>query len=373
VLQTVAGLRPDLLLVDTFPGGTFGELAACLELAPRRALIARAVRPELAEIDAYAGLVPLYDRKIIPGDALLGLDPSGGGAEGADGAASAAVPPILSRQREELPTRAAARASLGVAEGQRAAEVRFARFFNNTPLAISAMYNRPPFTIAVKADGPIKTPKDMEGRTLGGPANDGALKLFPAFAKLAGVDAAKVQLTNMQPNLREQMLQRGQVDGVFGFVNTIRFSAKLVGIDPDKDFRFINYGDFGMDLYSNAIIASRKLVNENPTALRGLLAAINKGLKDTLKDPDAAIEAVAKREPLINKAVEKERLIATLNDEMSHPELATIGIGDINDARFAKSIGVVVEADGLPRTPAPEEIFSRAFLPPVADRVTKLL
>ncbi len=103
-------------------------------------------------------------------------------------------------------------------------------------MAISALYNRPPFTIAVKADGPIKTPKDLEGRTLGGPANDGALKLFPAFAKQAGVDLAKVQITNMQPNLREQMLQRGQVDGVFGFVNTIRFSAKLVGIDPDKDF-----------------------------------------------------------------------------------------------------------------------------------------
>ena len=64
----------------------------------------------------------------------------------------------------------------------------------------------------MKADGPIKTPKDMEGRTLGGPANDGALKLFPAFAKLAGIDAAKIQLTNMQANLREQMLQRGQVD-----------------------------------------------------------------------------------------------------------------------------------------------------------------
>lgn len=58
-----------------------------------------------------------------------------------------------------------------------------------TPLAISALYNRPPFTIAVKADGPIKTPKDLEGRTLGGPANDGALKLFPAFAKLAGIEA----------------------------------------------------------------------------------------------------------------------------------------------------------------------------------------
>jgi NitT/TauT family transport system substrate-binding protein len=242
-----------------------------------------------------------------------------------------------------------------------------------TPLAISALYNRPPFTIAVKTDGPIKSPKDLEGRTLGGPANDGALKLFPAFAKLAGIDATKVQLTNMQPSLREQMLQRGQVDGVFGFVNTIRFSAKLVGIDPDKDFRFINYGDHGMDLYSNAVIASRKLVSENPQALKGLLRAIDRGIRDTLKDPDAGIEAVAKREPLINKAVEKERLLATIRDEMSHPEAKVIGLGDVDDARFRKSIATVVEADGLPRMPAPEEVFRRDFLPPASDRIKSLI
>jgi NitT/TauT family transport system substrate-binding protein len=241
-----------------------------------------------------------------------------------------------------------------------------------TPLAVYAMYNRPPFTIAVKSNGPIRTPKDLEGRTLGGPANDGALKLFPAFAKLTHVDPAKVQIVNMQPNLREQMLQRGQVEGVFGFVNTIRFSAKLVGIDPDKDFRFINYGDHGMDLYSNAMIVSRKLAREKPEAIRGLLRAVNRGLADTLKDLDGAVESVARREPLINKAVEKERLVATLMDELSHPDAAKHGIGDVDDARFKKSIDVVVEADQLPRTPAPDEIFSRAFLPPLAERVNKV-
>ena len=242
----------------------------------------------------------------------------------------------------------------------------------SAPLAIAALYNRPPFTIAVKADSPIKTPKDLEGRTIGGPANDGALKLFPAFAKLAGIDAAKVDVTNMQPSLREQMLQRGQVDGAFGFVNTIRFSAKLVNIDPDKDFRFINYGDFGMDLYSNALIASRKLATEKPDALRGLLRAVTKGIRDTIADHDAAIESVAKREPLINKAVEKERLVATLQAEMSHPEAAKIGLGDVDDARFAKSIEIVVEAEGLPRKPAPAKVFSRDFLPPLAERITTL-
>jgi NitT/TauT family transport system substrate-binding protein len=242
-----------------------------------------------------------------------------------------------------------------------------------TPMGISALYNRPPFTVVVKADGPIKTPKDMEGKTIGGPANDGALKLFPAFAKIAGVDPAKVNITNMQPNLREQMLKQGQVDGVFGFVNTIRFAAKGVGIDPDKEFRFLQYGDYGMDLYSNTIIASPKLIKDNPAALKGMLAAINKGMKDVVKDKDAAIEAVAKREPLINKVIEKELLLATMEFEMSHPEIAKSGIGDVEPVRFKKSIDIVVDAFGMKRTPTPEEIFTADFLPPMADRITKLL
>lgn len=109
----------------------------------------------------------------------------------------------------------------------------------DAPVAVFMIYNTPPFTIVVKKDSPIKTPKDLEGKTVGGPANDG--ELFPAFAKVAKIDAAKVNITNMAPNLREQMLLRGQVDAIFGFTNTVYFSAKLVGIDPEKDLRFINY------------------------------------------------------------------------------------------------------------------------------------
>ena len=176
----------------------------------------------------------------------------------------------------------------------------------------------------------------------------------------------------MQPNLREQMLMQGQIDGVFGYVNTIRFSAKLIGVDPDKQIRFINYGDYGMDLYSNAIIVSKKLVKDNPAAVRGLVAAINHGIEDALKDPDAAVAAVAKREPLIKVAVERERLDATLKDEMNHPEIAKIGLGNVDPMRLKRSIDILVEAVNLPRTPAVDEIFTPAFLPP-ADELPKKL
>jgi NitT/TauT family transport system substrate-binding protein len=68
---------------------------------------------------------------------------------------------------------------------------------DDAPVAVYVMYNQPPFAIAVKADGPIKTAKDLEGKAIGGPANDGALKLFPAFCKIAKIDCTGIKLSNM--------------------------------------------------------------------------------------------------------------------------------------------------------------------------------
>lgn len=242
----------------------------------------------------------------------------------------------------------------------------------DAPVGVYMIYNTPPFTIVVKKDSSIRTPKDLEGRTVGGPANDGALKLFPAFAKVAKFDAAKVNITNMAPNLREQMLLRGQVDAVFGYINTVYFSAKLVGIDPEKDLRFINYGDFGMDLYSNAIVFSRAFVKDNPKAVAGFVKAVNRAINDSLANHEAAMDVVMKREPLLKRDVEKERLVATLKQEMSHPEIAKIGLGDVDAERLKRAIAMVVDANGLPRTPANDEVFDRSFLPPRAERASKL-
>jgi NitT/TauT family transport system substrate-binding protein len=243
---------------------------------------------------------------------------------------------------------------------------------DEAPVGVYMIYNRPPFTVVVKADSPIKTAADFPGRKIGGPANDGALKLFPALCATAKIDCSKVEITNMQPNLREQMLMQGQVDAAFGYVNTIRFSAKLSGIDPDKQLRFIKYDEYGMDLYSNGIIVSRKFVKEHPEAVKGFLKALNHGIKDAIADPKAAIDAVVAREPLVKPDIERAKLDATMAEEMSHPEIAKIGLGDVSDERMTKAIDILVKAKELPRTPALSEVFDRSFLPPAAERPTSV-
>jgi NitT/TauT family transport system substrate-binding protein len=240
------------------------------------------------------------------------------------------------------------------------------------PVAVFQAYNRTPFVIAVRTGSPIKVAKDLEGKTIGGPIFDGALRMFPTFAKLAKIDASKVTVTNMAPNLRAQMLMRGQIDGAFAFRNGIFMDTKLMGADPEKDLRIISYEDYGMDLYSNTIIVSKAMISQNPDAVKGFVKALNRGIKDALADRPAAVASVLKRESLLNATVERGRLDMMFSFDMSAPEMKDVGLGDVVDSRLERNISIVVDANKLPRSPSPKEVFDRRFLPPPAERIKKM-
>ncbi|GAB4063036.1 ABC transporter substrate-binding protein [Uliginosibacterium sediminicola] len=246
------------------------------------------------------------------------------------------------------------------------------KFPASAPVAVYMMYNVTPYVVAVKANSPYKTLKDFEGHTLGGPGNDAALKLFPVVAKAAGVDSSKVNITNMAPNLREQMLMRDQIDGAFGFMLTVAFSAKAIGIDPDKELRFIKYADSGVDSYSNTLFFSQQIVKNHPEVVQGFLRAVNRAIKEVIANPEPGLDLVMKRDPLLNRNIERERLIATYKLQMSSPEIARIGLGDVDDVRLKRNIDLIVSTSNLTRTPALTEVFDRRFLPPRSERPSKL-
>lgn len=237
-----------------------------------------------------------------------------------------------------------------------------------TPLMVYMIYSKAPFALLVKADSPIKTIADIAGKKLGSPAGGASIKLFPLLAKKNSLDPAKVEVVNMAPNLQEQMLIRGDVDISALFTATSYMNLVALKLDPDKDFRWIYYSDGGLDLYSNGVMVSQKLAKERPEAVKGLVRAINKAMKDCLANPDAAIELLAKQEPLLNKDIEKRRLVYVAKTLIATPEAAELGVGDMKDARMDEAIKVIAAAYELPKSPAVGDVFSRAFLPPKADR-----
>ena len=240
------------------------------------------------------------------------------------------------------------------------------------PVMVYQIYNRTPFALMTKADSPIKTLKDLEGKNLGSPAGGAAMRMFATLASRNGIDASKVTWTNMAPNLQEQMLLRGQVDASAVFSVTSYMNLVAQNLDPEKDIRWFHYADHGIELYSNGVLVSQQLIKEKPQAVAGLVRAVHKGLRDTIANPDAAIEALAKREPLINKELEKRRLMYALKTVMFTPEVTAAGVGDVNDERLKRSVAQLAAVFELPRQPAPSEVFDRRFLPPLAERKLSL-
>ncbi|WP_431281278.1 ABC transporter substrate-binding protein [Humitalea sp. 24SJ18S-53] len=245
-----------------------------------------------------------------------------------------------------------------------------ARDPGRAPIGIFAMFNASPSAIAVARDGPVAGPGDLAGRHLIGHASDVALRTFPAFCAANGVDAASVRISPAEgalAALAERVLG-GDADGLFGYVSTITASYAAAGLRAEDRLRFLRYDRLLPDAYGSMLMASARLVRDEPALLRRVVAALSRGLADALADPDAAIAALHAAAPQTDPAVERLRWDTTLAVEMAHPEAMSRGFGGIDPARFARGIALHATASGLPRSPGAEEVFTDVFLPPIPER-----
>ena len=242
-----------------------------------------------------------------------------------------------------------------------------------TPVMVYMMYSKAPFALLAKANGHLKSLKDLPGTKIAAPAGAAALKLLPVLAKNNGIDYAGLDITQVVPNLQEQMLLQNQVDSIAVFSATSYMNLVSLKLDPDKDFRWFFYSDHGIDLYSNGVMVSPKLVKEKPEAVRGLLRAINRAVRETINDPQAAVDLLATEEPLLKKDIELRRLTYVWGSLIDTPEARELGIGDVNDDRLKSSIAIVSASFGLPRQPDAAQIFDRSFLPPKTDRLPPIV
>lgn len=229
-------------------------------------------------------------------------------------------------------------------------------------------YDAPPFSIFTLADKGIETPEDVVGKTLGAPVFDASYKLFPAFAAAVGFDPEAVPRVNMDPPLRETMLIQGQVDFISGHFFSSMLDLKAKGA-KEEDIRFFMYSDYGLDFYGNSVIASGTFIEENPEAVAGFVRASIKGYRDMIADPEAAIEAVAKRDPLIDKAVELERLQLAIDTNVLTEKVIAEGFGDIDTDRMASAIEQLALAYGHTEAVPVEAIWTAEFLPPAEERM----
>ncbi len=167
------------------------------------------------------------------------------------------------------------------------------------------------------------------------------------------------------------------IKAVFMLYNRPAFSIvarKSRGITKPKDLEGKKLGAPAADgayaqwkifVQANNMDASKVTIENIGFPVRALV----KGIKDTVKDPDAAVDTVLKRNDVASKPVELERLRMAIHDNILTPEVNADGYGAVRMDRLAQSIDRIALTydfkNGKPKGP---EVFDASFLPPAAER-----
>lgn len=239
---------------------------------------------------------------------------------------------------------------------------------NNDLLAVALMFDQAPTACTVRADGPIRTPADLAGRTLAAPEFDGGRQVFPAFAAANNIPLASINWMSVAPELRETMLVQRRADGITGFVTSTALSLKALGMDLPAQ-RIFRYREHGLDFfYGSFVLTTRGFAERNPDAVRGTVAGLIRSLRWAFANRAEAIQHLRAREPLTDVAIETERQDMAMRELVDSPNVRRLGLGVAEAARLQRQIDTVKSVFGLGEMPTPDRYYTDRFLPPAAER-----
>ncbi len=221
--------------------------------------------------------------------------------------------------------------------------------------------------VTMKGRG-IEKPQDVMGKNLGAPEGEGSRLLFPAFARVAGIDASRVRWTSMAANLRDTMLRTRQVDAVTGFLFTVHFNLVGLGI-PEDDILSWPYAEHGLDLYGSGVFCRADWLERNGEVASRFVKASVDGLKALLNDVPGGMASLKRREPLFDEALEARRFAMTRDRSIITPNTRANGLGYVDMVRAQQLVTVNAEALGVANPPAASTMFTDRYLPPRSERM----
>jgi NitT/TauT family transport system substrate-binding protein len=227
--------------------------------------------------------------------------------------------------------------------------------------AVGMVYGKAPYVLWIRKDAGVKTPKDLEGKTIGSAAGSVVRLLFPAFAKMAGVDASKVNWATIDAPSHYPMLFSKRVDAVIDYIVGLPTVTKR-GKEAGVEIQPMVYADYGLNIYSNAIMVREDMIRERPDVIRKVLRATYQGIDYALKNPAEAARIVKARHPELD-AETAEAEVTIVRDLVWTPEARQHGIGYMDAEKMRVTRDIITQAYDLKVTVPHEDLYTNELLP----------
>jgi NitT/TauT family transport system substrate-binding protein len=230
---------------------------------------------------------------------------------------------------------------------------------------VAAIYRRNPTAVVVLADSDIKTPKDLEGKSIGITAGSAQFLQWPAFVKGCGLDGSKIRVVNIDAAGTPPALISGQVPAIAGFAQGQAPSVEVRGNVKARVFWFT---DCGVNAVSNGIIVHNDFIKEEPELIRAFVAASLEGFIYGRQNPDEMIAILKKFGPTLDPVIARREAEWSWQVWVT-PNTAGKPLGWSSDKDWAETVSVLKQYGGVTAPLEASQLYTNDFVPTGAEFV----
>ena len=219
----------------------------------------------------------------------------------------------------------------------------------------------PSVMISLKSAG-IRTPKDLEGKSIGALTASALRDTWPPLAALNTVDLKKVNWVDMPSSAYVASLLSKKVHAIATYAFTLpgyEVQAKKIG----EEVSVLYYADFGVDTYGPGLLTSEQNIKEKPDLVRRFVQASMRGYAWSFENPEEALRLFLKVHP--EASPERVRSEARITAElMLTPFAAKQGIGHYDERKVIQTRDLTLKPRNIDTsTIQVKDIYTNEFLP----------
>jgi NitT/TauT family transport system substrate-binding protein len=231
--------------------------------------------------------------------------------------------------------------------------------------SVGSIFRRNPAAVVVLADSDIKSPKDLEGKSIAITAGSAQFQQWPAFVKGAGLDESKIEVVNVDPAGVGVALISNKVPAIAGFAQGYVPSIEIRG---KKEVRIFWYADYGVTVVSNGIIVHQDLLKNDPELVRAFVTPTIKGFLYARKNPDEAVATVKKYLETVDPVITRREMDLSWKTWVT-PNTKGKALGWASDVDWVETVKVLKQYGAVTGHIEANELYTNEFVPTGADFV----
>ena len=220
---------------------------------------------------------------------------------------------------------------------------------------VAAWYQQFPVSLIAKSEAGVIVPQDLKGKKIGLPGLFGANYIgLRALLNAGKLTEADVTLDAIGFN-QVELMAAGEQDIIVGYAANEPLQLRAQGIAV-TELRVADYAQ----LAANGLLASEKVIAENPELVRAFVGAFLKGLTDTIANPNEAFELSKSHIPNFSEldaAVQKQVL------ETSIEQWRTERLGYSDSQAWENMQDILIDMDLITEKQDLNKAFTNEFIP----------